>query len=206
MQAYFDWRGEKSMKARYLLVTLAFVFSALADDPRLSDADLKTFAREATAALKASAAAQDVAATLRNRTYGKRITVTEASITDLREMDAFPVNSARPFTGVYSLGGESYPDPSGMDERRVAEALHDYMTHATWRADPERIRCSGAGLVVLSVKKDQKLLTYNLLATTYTLRQLRLGQLVSVEAMISGVSMKDGRLDVFGVIKQVQEP
>ncbi|RPJ53328.1 MAG: hypothetical protein EHM23_31165 [Acidobacteria bacterium] len=195
------------MKARYLFLTLAFACCALADEPQvLNDADLQTIAQEATAALKTSAAPQDVAANLRSRTYGKQVTVTGAGVTDLRDIDAFPVTSARPFTGVYTLGGKSYPDPSSMDGRRIAEVLHGFMSYATWGAEPERIRCSGAGLVVLNVKTDQKTFTYNLLATTYTFRRLRLGQRVSLEATISGVSIKNGNLDIFGVIKQVREP
>lgn len=195
------------MKARYLLLALAFAGSALADGARLvENIDLRTITQEITAALKTSAAPQDVAASLKSRTYGKQISVAGASVTDLREMDALPVATARQFTGVYSLAGRSYPEASSLDAQRIAETLRGFMTHATWRPDPERIRCSGAGLVVLNLRQDQTTVTYNLLTSTYTFRRLRLGQLVSVEATISGLSMKDGHLDVFGIIREIGEP
>ncbi len=195
------------MKVRYLLLALTFAGSALADGARLvENVDLKAIIQEATTALKTSATPQDVAATLKSRTYGKQISVTGASVTDLREMDMFSVTTARQFTGVYTLAGKSYPEPSSLDAQRIAETLRELMAHATWRPDPERIGCSGAGLVILNLKQDQTTVTYNLLTSTYTFRRLRLGQLVSVEATISGVSMTDGRLDVFGVIKHIDEP
>ncbi len=197
------------MKARYLLLTLAFASFAAADDARLfqfHNADLKMILQEARAALATSTAPQDVPANLKDRTYGKQVTLTEASVTDLSEFEGLPVGQARHFAGLYTLDGRNFPEPSSLDTREIAKTMRGLMTSATWRADPDRIRCSGAGLVVLNVKKDQMSFTYNLLASTYTFRRLRLGQLVSVEATISGVSVKDGDVDVFGIIKQVQAP
>ncbi|RPJ64323.1 MAG: hypothetical protein EHM23_00710 [Acidobacteria bacterium] len=194
------------MKTRYLLLNLAFVCSALADGTRgFETTDLQTILQEARTALKTSAP-QDVAANLKIRTYGKQFTVTEAGIRALSEMDDLPLAVAGHFAGLYTLDGNKHPDPSALDPQRVAATLKGLMTHATWRADPEKIGCSGAGLVVLNVKEDRTKLTYNLLATTYTFRRLRLGQLVSLEATISGVSLENGRLEVFGIIRQVEAP
>ncbi len=46
--------------------------------------------------------------------------------------------------------------------------------------------------------------SYNLLASSFNLRRLRLGQLVSLEVTISGLRFEKGHLQIFGVLKQIQ--
>ncbi|MFB3902812.1 MAG: hypothetical protein ACE15E_05110 [Acidobacteriota bacterium] len=192
------------MRLRYLLFFVVLAPSVWADGAG-DNLDLKAIIQEAAAALKTSSAPEEVAATLKSRTYGKQIAVAGANVTDLRDMDVLPVSAARQFSGLYTLGGRSYPEPSSLSAQRIAETLRGLMSFAIWKPDSERIGCSGAGLVVLTVKQDHMTLTYHLLASTYTARRLRLGQLVSLEVTISGVSMANGP-EVFGVLQHVDEP
>jgi hypothetical protein len=195
------------MAARYLLSSVVFACSVLAGGAQAIDiADLKTIVGEATVALKSPVSPRQVAEDLRSRTYRKQIRLTDVCVTELRDLDVLAITAARRFAGLYTLDGQDYPDPSSLDAQRVADDLRRIMRHATWRPHPDRISCSGAGLVVLALKRDGMTFTYSLLASTYTFRRLRFGQLVSVEATISGVSMKEGHLEIFGAITQVQEP
>ncbi len=194
------------MKAGYMSLFLAFVCPVLADDPKQPDCplDISQIVQEVTAAAAISADRHDLVTALRNRTYGKQIVLTEATVIGLNETDSFSVSQARPFAGLYSLEGSSQPEPSTLDAKRIAETLRGVMAHADCRADLETIRCSGAGLVILSHRENAMTCSYNLLASRFNLRRLRLGQLVSLEVTISGLRFEKGHLQIFGVLKQIQ--
>jgi len=195
------------MKARYLLLTLTFTCFALPVDALQSDTvDFNAITQQVQAAQKASVNPQDILAKLKSETYGKRLTIADANITELNELDSLPLTEARHFAGLYTLEGTNSPEPSSLDTTRIANDLHRVMTQATWRAEPETIGCSGAGLAVLSEKINGLTCTYTLLTSTYKLRRLRLGQQVSLDVTLSGLSIENGNIDAFGFIWQIQEP
>jgi hypothetical protein len=131
------------MRARYLILTLAFTCPVPAEDPRpLEVTDLQLLVNEVAVSLKTPGSTNGVAA-LKDKTCGKRLILTDASITEINETDALPLSEARNFAGLYTIDGSSHPDRSTLDAKLVAEALRGLMTRADWQPDAETIRCSG---------------------------------------------------------------
>jgi hypothetical protein len=184
-----------------------FGLDHLGDDPWQSDTvDLKTIMLEVQAAQTASVNPQEILAKLKSQTYGKRVTISDANVTELNELDTLPLTEARYFAGLYTLEGTNSPEPSSLDTTRIANELYRLMNQQTWKADSETIACSGTGLTILNQKSEGLACTYRLLTSRYKVRRLRLGQRVSLDATLCGLSIESGKIEAYGFIRQVQTP
>ncbi len=193
------------MKACCLLLNVAFLCPVFAEDPRQPEgtADIANILQEIST-VAPSVGRQDLADALRRRTYGKRVLVTDATVTRLDETNTYPLDKARSFAGLYVLHGASYPEPSSLGPKDIIQVLRTLMGRVNCQGDLEAISCSGVGLLIVNQRKNSGTYTYTLLASNFHLRQLRLGQLVCLEATASGLSLEQGRLEVFGVLKRIQ--